>query len=425
VPSRLRLGVIADDMTGGTDAAAAMADAGLSVTQLIGPPDAHVDVPADCDAVVVSLKSRTAPTQQAVSETLASARWLVAHGVQRLFLKICSTFDSTADGNIGPAADALRSVLGVGVVPVTPANPQQGRTVNQGHLFVGHDLLENSSMRDHPLTPMRKSDVVALLQHQTASAVSLVSLADVQAGSAVLRDRLKELGASGVAYAVVDAVADRDLEIISRGSFEGNLWVGSASLLGALAAQVTFDDGAPPLPRTDFADEAPGATLCISGSASAATRNQVANFRKHGYSVRLDPLEAAADAGLPHRLAANLLSRLNDEPAALVYATADDDDVASARAALGPSAGDVTEAALASVAALCVAGGVRRVVVAGGETSGATLMALGVHSLRVGAPISPGVPWTLADLEPPVALALKSGNFGGPDFFVRASRAGR
>ena len=414
------LGLVADDVTGGTDAASALAECGLRVVQVVGVPEESLAVP-ECDAVVVSLKSRTAKVSSAVAESLAAARWLAHQGAEVLVLKVCSTFDSTSAGNIGPVAQALRDDLGAGLVAVCPANPENGRTVFQGHLFLGRVLLEKSPMAEHPLTPMTRSDLVVLLGEQTAGAVGLVPLEVVREGAAAIAAALSRLEQAGSAFAVVDAAGQQDLEALARGWNEARLWVGASGLVRALGGARQAGQEHVPAPRETFASEAPGATLLLAGSSSAATREQVARFLEHFPGLRLDPLRVASDAGHVAEVTSAAQDVLRDGQPVLVYATAAPEEVRRVHETLGPSASTLVEQALAEVGRACVAAGVRRLVVAGGETSGAVLRSLGVRRLRIGTAIAPGVPWTLSEnSRPPVALALKSGNFGGPDFFLAA-----
>lgn len=414
----LRLGCIADDTTGATDIASSLVGAGLRVQLVHGltpGPDADT-----ADAIVVALKSRTAPVMQAVEESLAAARWLRARGARQLVFKICSTFDSTPHGNIGPVADALRELTGASRVVVAPALPVNGRTVYQGHLFVGTDLLSDSPMRLHPLTPMTDANLVRLLQAQVGPdlAVGRLPRAVTHGGPDAVHGHLD---AQAAGYVIADAIDDFDLAALARAVHGAPLLVASSGLPACLpqAWGWTARPDAAVLPR------AGGRAAIVAGSCSAATQAQVAHFlQAGGAGLAIDPLRIGSVA----QTVADVIAWFNAQPverAALVYATASSEAVQRVQQALGVErAGLVVEDTMSSIARGLVAGGVRRLVVAGGETSGAVLRALGVASLRIGGPIDPGVPWCHGVAEGcggvGVHLALKSGNFGGTDFFDRA-----
>jgi uncharacterized protein YgbK (DUF1537 family) len=417
------LGVIADDFTGATDVASMLVRAGMRTVQVIGVPGDAVPVPA-ADAVVVALKSRTEPADEAVAASLAALRWLRAAGTPRFYFKYCSTFDSTPRGNIGPVAEALMAELGTDFAIACPAFPENGRTVFRGHLFVGDVLLSDSGMREHPLTPMTDANLVRVLQAQCAGRVGLVRYDTVAAGSAAVRTRIDALRAEGVRLAIVDAIANADLLALGPVLADAPLvTAGSGIALGlppayAQRGWLVPDAGADRLERVG------GAAAAVSGSCSLATQAQVARWRADGRpALRIDPLALAA--GEPVVDAAIAWARTHlPADAVLVYATADAADVRAAQQALGArEAGARVEQALAAIAAALVGFcGVRRLVVAGGETAGAVVQALGVQQLRIGAPIDPGVPWTQAEGRA-LLLALKSGNFGAEDFFAKALAA--
>ena len=413
----LVLGCIADDFTGATDLANNLVKAGMRVVQTIGVPDV-LDAPvADVDAVVVALKSRTAPVAEAVAQSLAAARWLQAQGATQLYFKVCSTFDSTPRGNIGPVAEALMGLSGARFVPVTPAFPEVGRTVFKGHLFVGDLLLSDSPMRHHPLTPMTDANLVRVLQAQLArEQVGLIEHAVVARGAAAITQRIEALIAAGQRLAIVDAVDDAALHQLARACAGLPLVVAGSGLAIGLPANWGIT------PRVEAAALPPpiGAAAIVSGSCSAASNAQVADFiAAGGAAFAVDALRVAAG----HDVATEALDwaapRLGDAPV-LVYATAAPDTVREVQDRLGAEqAGALVERTLAAIAAGLVTRGVRRLVVAGGETSGACVQALGVRQLRIGPQIAPGVPWCHA-AEPGLHLALKSGNFGQVDFFRRA-----
>ena len=420
----LLLGCIADDLTGATDLGINLSREGLSVIQVNGVPGPALDVPV-ADAVVVALKSRTIATADAVAQSLAALAWLHGRGAERIYFKYCSTFDSTPRGNIGPVTEALRTVLGVAPgalpTPATPAYPRNGRTVYLGHLFVGDVLLSDSGMRKHPLTPMTDANLVRVLAAQTTGRVGLVPYADVDAGAAAVRARLDVLAAEGFTHAIVDATRDEHLVAAGRACLDLPLTTGGAGLaLGlarALRDRAHAGGGAwtTPSPR--------GPVAWLSGSCSEATLAQLAAVRDTVPSFRLDPLLLAADPDLAPRIAALAVSALGEKPV-LVYATAAPGAVAEAQRVLGVErAATLVEDAFRRIARALADAGVRAFVVAGGETSGAVVDTLGARALAIGPEIDPGVPWTRAVGGEPLWLALKSGNFGGPDFFSKATAA--
>ncbi len=414
------LGCIADDLTGATDLGVNLAREGLSVIQVNGVPAADFDVPVT-DAMVVALKSRTIPAADAVAQSLAALEWLQARGATRIYFKYCSTFDSTPRGNIGPVTDALRAALGAGVVPATPAYPRNQRTVYQGHLFVGELLLSETGMRNHPLTPMHDANLVRVLGAQTAASVGLVGAATLDAGVDAVRGRLATLAADGVAHAIVDATRDEHLTVAGAACIDLPLTTGGAGLAVGLARALRSSAG---MHAGGWSRPPDGVRAAwLSGSCSEATRRQVAAACSQVPGIRLDPLALAADPDLVGRIAAQAVAGIGATPV-LVYATAEPESVAAAQAALGAErAATVVEDAFRVIARALAAAGVDAFVVAGGETSGAVVEALGVNALAIGPEIDPGVPWTRAVGGPPRWMALKSGNFGSEDFFARATAA--
>jgi uncharacterized protein YgbK (DUF1537 family) len=419
------LGAIADDFTGATDLANTLVRRGMRAVQLIDVPAAGAVVP-DAEAVVVALKSRAIPAADAIAASLAALAWLRGAGVQQILFKYCSTFDSTDKGNIGPVAEALMAVLGADFTLYCPAFPEAGRTIYKGYLFVGDVLLSESGMRDHPLTPMRDPSLVRVLQRQTSGRVGLVPQAVVARGAVAIGEAFDRLRRGGFAHAVVDAVADRDLEAIGEAAADFTLITGGSGIALGLPANfrrrgLLGDGGA-----ADRLPAVAGAAAVLSGSCSEATRAQVTHMSERAPVFTVDAVAAAA-GGVAEAAIAWARPLLGAKPV-LVSATAAPEQVAEAQRRLGRErAGRVVEETLAAVARGLVEAGVRRLVVAGGETAGAVVQALGVTGLRIGRQIDPGVPWT-ASLparpgEPVLALALKSGNFGAPDFFLRAFEA--
>ncbi len=414
------LGVIADDFTGATDIAGMLVKGGMRTLQTIGVP-AKGTLPEDVDAVVVALKTRSIPAADAVAQSLAALQALQAAGCIRFFFKYCSTFDSTDSGNIGPVGDALLDALKAKQVIYCPAFPANGRTIFFGHLFVGDVLLSDSHMRHHPLTPMTDASLVRVLQRQTTHKVGLVPLKRVQAGSSSLRGALDELAASGVRHVVVDAVADPDLGIIGEAVGDDMLVTGGSGVaLGLPAAYrrrglLAHRSGADLLPDVD------GATAILAGSCSAATLGQIEAFKGPHLALDTDAICRGEDeaskalAWAKAKLgAAPILLSASDKPEA-VKALQEKYGVETSSQAI--------ERTMATLARGLVAAGVGRLVVAGGETSGAVVGALDVGALRIGPEIDPGVPWTASTGAKPLLLALKSGNFGAPDFFTKAFSA--
>jgi 3-dehydrotetronate 4-kinase len=413
---KILLGCIADDFTGATDLANNLVRGGMRVVQTIGAPGEPLQ--ADADAVVVALKSRTIPAAEAVAQSLQALHWLQAQGAQQIYFKYCSTFDSTAQGNIGPVAEALMDELGADFTIATPAFPDNQRTVFKGYLFVGDVLLSESGMRDHPLTPMTDANLVRVLQAQSRRKVGLIDHRVVAAGAGAIARRIDELRAQGVAIAVVDAVSNDDL--LRLGPAIKNLPLVTAGSGVAIGLPVNFgiraSASASELPR------ATGLRAVISGSCSQATNRQVRAFTEAGLpAFAVDPLRLAAGDDLVGQALAWAEPLVAKGPV-LVYSTAQPQDVKAVQDRLGvDDAGAMVERALAQIARGLVRLGVGQLIVAGGETSGACVQALGVAQLQIGPQIDPGVPWCHAWVDGAgLHLALKSGNFGSDDFFTKA-----
>lgn len=408
------VGCIADDLTGATDIAATFASRGMTTQLLIGSgPWAES---GDAEAIVVALKSRTSLAAVAVADSLASMKALADRGASSFIFKYCSTFDSTSQGNIGPVAEALLAEVDQDLVTFCPSFPANGRTVVDGQLLVDGIPLDKSSMRSHPLTPMRCADVVTLLQPQVNGRVEAVGLNTVRRGPDALRARLRELAASGVRFAVVDAVVNADLETIGQATSHLPLVTGSSAV--ALGFPATSPDAG--LKGRGSWMPSPGAALVVAGSCSAATLRQVETFASRHSSYRLD---------VPNLLAGNdevagAVAWSRTQPPGkplLIYSSEIQPDRALTVPASHLGAASQIEGALAEVAAQVVAERrVRRLIVAGGETSGAVAARLGISAVEIGPLIAPGVPWTYWRGDWDVAVAFKSGNFGSDDFFERA-----
>ncbi|SIT36702.1 conserved hypothetical protein [Paraburkholderia piptadeniae] len=422
------LGCIADDFTGATDLANMLVRGGMRTVQTIGVPAA--DTRIEADALVVALKSRTIPAADAVAQSLAAFEWLRAQGCRQFFFKYCSTFDSTDKGNIGPVADALLDALHASRAdtPFTiacPAFPENGRTVYRGHLFVGDVLLNESGMEHHPLTPMTDANLVRVLQRQTQSKVGLVRCDAVAQGAEAVRASIDALKRDGVRMAIADAISDADLYTLGEACADLPLITGGSGV--ALGLPANFRR-AGLLGDTDDAGELPrveGTSAVLAGSASKATNAQVAAWRETRPAFRIDPLAAARGEPVVEQaltFAREHMNAAQPQPV-LIYATATPEEVKATQRELGVAeAGHLGERTLASIARGLHDLGVRKFVVAGGETSGAVVQALGVEMLRIGRQIDPGVPATASIGAAPLALALKSGNFGAVDFFAKALR---
>jgi uncharacterized protein YgbK (DUF1537 family) len=441
------LGVIADDLTGACDVADAIAQSGLSTIVLLGVP--QDDAPANAECVVVALKSRTIEPGDAVAVSTASAAWLLGHGAETIYQKYCSTFDSTDRGNIGPVSDALAGLVGnqpgrTAMSPLlsvgTPATPVVGRTQYLGHLFVGNQLLAESPLRHHPLTPMTDSNLVRVLGRQTSRPVGLVSLTAVRNGDSTVNGELAKHADAGVGHVLVDAISDDDLDVLARavrGSRERAplLLAGAAGFAGAIARCLAADradhpstiSGSGSHPDSPLPRVSQGKRLILSGSASARSREQSATY--DGPVLSFDPIAVARGEVGTDELVAELaaLADLSNRPVLVSpvgAADADGERLRAVQAALGTDeSAAVVEETLSALASRAVGElGVRSVIVAGGETSGAVATALGVRSLRLGRSAARGVPWMVAETAHgfPVALLLKSGNFGEADLFTTA-----
>jgi 3-dehydrotetronate 4-kinase len=425
----IRLGCIADDFTGATDLANNLVRAGMRVVQTNGVPSAPLA--ADVDAVVVALKSRTIAPADAVAQSLQALRWLQAAGATQIYFKYCSTFDSwygangnAQRGNIGPVTEALMEALGTDFTIATPAFPDNGRTVFKGHLFVGDVLLSESSMKHHPLTPMQDANLVTVLQAQCQRKVGLINYRVVAAGTAAIQARVNELRTLGVGIAIVDAVSNGDL--MRLGLALADLPLVTAGSGVAIGLPQNF--GIQASLQSAVLPKAQGLQAVVSGSCSQATNAQVAAWQAAGLPHRGLDMAAVLGSDAQHSAAVHGLlawaQPLLAQGPVLVYSTADAQAVKAAQSALGAEATSArVEQALSSIAKGLVALGVQQLVVAGGETSGACVQALGVQQMQIGGQIDPGVPWCYAHagaVGKDLHLALKSGNFGAADFFSNA-----
>lgn len=417
------LGCIADDFTGATDLANMLVRGGMRTVQTIGVPSGAAGTEIEADALVVALKSRTIAADEAVAQSLEALEWLRAQGCTQFLFKYCSTFDSTEKGNIGPVADALLDALNDDFTIACPAFPENGRTIYRGNLFVGDVLLNESGMENHPLTPMTDPNLVRVLQRQTKSKVGLIRYDAIAKGADTVREKIAALRAEGVRLAIADAVSDADLYVLGEACSDLKLITGGSGI--ALGLPKNFGQLADAAHASDL-PKIEGKSVVLAGSASKATNAQVAEWLASKPGFRIDPMALSRGEPVVDQAIA-FAEQHGDEPV-LIYATSSPDEVKAVQKELGvEKAGHLVEAALASIARGLRELGCAKFVVAGGETSGAVVQALDVRSLRIGPQIDPGVPATqsigASKQEAPLALALKSGNFGTVDFFEKALKA--
>ena len=418
-----RLGCIADDYTGASDLANTLTKCGLRTVQTIGIPADSFSLP-DVSVVVVSLKIRSIAAAEAVAQARAADAWLRKRGASHVMYKICSTFDSTDEGNIGPVLDALRADAGEAIAVVTPAFPETARTVYQGNLFVGAVPLNESPLKDHPLNPMRDANLVRVLARQSRSKVGLVDLKTVVAGAAAIRARLADLAKEGNGAAIADAVFERDLEALGVAALERSVSIGASGLglglargliaSGAVASTATETMGAP----------VGGRVACLAGSCSQATLTQIERAEQAMPVLRLDP-DGLVDRPQEVQRALAWAGEHLDRGPILLASSAAPDRVAAVQARHGRAeTGHAIEQAMATIASGLLDRGARRLVIAGGETAGAVVDRLAIPAFLVGPEIAAGVPVlrTIGAKPAEMVLALKSGNFGGPDFFMDALR---
>jgi 3-dehydrotetronate 4-kinase len=411
----IKLGCIADDFTGATDLANNLVRSGMKTVQIIDTPSS--DSPLDADAVVIALKSRTNPRNDAIAESLAALAWLQRQGATQIYFKYCSTFDSTPEGNIGPVTEALMQALKTDFTIATPAFPDNKRTVFKGYLFVGDTLLNESGMQNHPLTPMTDANLVRVMQAQCRSKVGLIDHTVIAKGTDAIINKMAALKAEGIQIAIVDATSNQDI-LAMGAAFKGlplltagsGVAIGLASNFGLCASA---DASALPAPK--------GCQAIISGSCSIATNAQVKDFiGRGGAAFAVDPLKLS----LPDQVVKDALEWAKKQFSQsanpiLIYSTGEPEAVKTVQSKLGvANAGALVENTLAAICRGLIALGVRQLIVAGGETSGACVKALGIKVLRIGSQIDPGVPWCYADND--IHLALKSGNFGTQDFFTKS-----
>jgi len=422
--NRITLGCIGDDYTGSSDLANALTRAGLRTIQTIGVPADDLDLPP-ADAVVVALKSRSIPAHEAVAMALPARAWLKARGARHILFKVCSTFDSTHQGNIGPVMDALRDAeTDPGVVLVNCAFPENKRTIYFGNLFVGDVPLNESPLKDHPLNPMHDANLMRVLGRQSRSKIGLAPLSVVDRGEGAIAAHLQTLRAKGFGAAIIDSVFDRDLGPLGRAALATPLSVGASGLGIGLARALVEQGVVTPAADKDWAGAAVGGPIAaLSGSCSSATLAQVEQAQGWARVLRLDAQALAAGPEEAQRALDWAVARLKDGPV-LIASSAPPDQVQALQARFGRDAGGrAIEHGMSVIAEGLVKAGVRRLIVAGGETSGAVVDQLGLKAFSIGPEIAPGVPVlrTVGGQGPDMVLALKSGNFGGADFFADAA----
>jgi len=415
------LGCIADDFTGATDLASTLVRQGMRAVQVIGVPTGPLP---EADAVIIALKSRTIPAGEAITQSLAACEALLAAGARQILFKYCSTFDSTEQGNIGPVAEALLKRLDGGFAIACPAFPTNGRTIFQGHLFVGHALLNESGMENHPLTPMRDANLVRVLGRQSEGSVGLIPFTVVERGAPAIRDEVTRLRDANRRFAIADAITDAHLMALGEACASHALITGGSGIAMGLPENFRRAGMLPAREDAGALPEVGGLCAVLAGSCSRATLGQIGLARDHVPTLELDALATPDASALARQARDWMAGKLDATRPVVIAASGTPERVAALQAKLGrEAAGALVEAAMAEIAADLVSAGVRRLVIAGGETSGAVVQRLGVHSLRIGAEIDPGVPWTHAtpDAAPEgMLLALKSGNFGARDFFLKA-----
>ncbi len=414
------IGAVADDITGATDLCLMLSRAGLRTVQYIGVPLAGAHLGA-ADAVVVALKSRSIPAADAVAMSCDAARALLDAGAGQLLFKYCSTFDSTDQGNIGPVAEALMALTGTDFTIACPSFPAAGRTVYKGHLFVGSQLLSDSPLKDHPLNPMTDANLVRVLGRQTSVEIGLIDFTTIAQGPDALRNAFDAEKAAGRRIVVLDTLADADLQVIGAACADMPLVTGGSGIALGLA-QNFFKAGKVSPPRAEARMRAPaGRTVILAGSCSVATRGQITAARNAGVpAIALDVEAIAMGTQTAAGIADWALWQEGGAPV-LIYSSADPDVLAHIHATLGRhQSGALVETTLADVARRLKNRGFTRFIVAGGETSGAVVAALDVVMLEIGPEIDPGVPWTRSIDGADLVLALKSGNFGKEDFFLKA-----
>lgn len=411
------LGVIADDFTGATDIAGFLVENGMRTVQLNGIPKKNIHV--DADAVVISLKSRSCPAEQAINQSLEALRWLQVQGCQQFYFKYCSTFDSTAQGNIGPVTDALLAELNETFTIVCPALPVNGRTVFNGYLFVLGELLNESGMRHHPVTPMTDSSLVRLMNNQSQGECGLVNYQVIEQGVDAVVARFAQLQEEGKRYAVVDAINSTHLITLGQAVKSLKLITGGSGLAAGIAqnwANKLADQSE--AQSAGLPTKAPGVVL--SGSCSVMTNQQVARYQSVAPHFAVDVEACLRDKNYVQQAFIWVTAQLDSQYAPMVYATADPDKLKAIQTQYGAAtSSEAVEQFFSQLAHQLQEFGIKNFIVAGGETSGIVTQSLGVTGFHIGPQIAPGVPW-VQSIDGSLSLALKSGNFGDERFFEKA-----
>jgi uncharacterized protein YgbK (DUF1537 family) len=407
------LGCIGDDFTGSSDLAKTLSKQGMKTVQYTGVP--YEPAAEDVEAGVVALKSRSIDPDEAVRQSLLALAWLKEQGCEQIFFKYCSTFDSTSQGNIGPVIDALAQALEAHKVIVCPAFPGTGRSIYQGHLFVKDVLLNESGMQNHPLTPMTDPDIRRWLAKQTRNKVGHVAADSVLSGAQKIKDALQTQHDSGKRLIVVDALTDADLLEIGIAAEDLPLITGGSGVALGLPANFS-KKGKIAVKQASWHGES-GKCVVLSGSCSNATRAQVALHSETNPFFEIDAsqvINGQLDASTVVQWA------LNTQGIPLIFSSADPDAVTKIQERFGrEQSAAALEDFFAELARQFVQSGVTKILTAGVETSGAVVEGLKLSTLEIGPQIDPGVPALRAGES--LVIALKSGNFGAPDYFVKAA----
>ena len=414
----LELGIIADDFTGATDIANTLAKERINTVQIIGVPDTNTTID-NAKAVVVALKSRSIPPNEAVQQSLDTLNWFKLHEVKQIIFKYCSTFDSTKHGNIGPVADVLIDALNSQIAIICPAFPENNRTIYMGHLFVGTELLSESPLKDHPLNPMRDSNLIRLMESQSKYKAGLIQLNEVRNGPQSIKRSINKLSKEGFRYAVADSITNDDL--IALGSAVSNhpLVTGSSGIGFGISRDLQ-----PKISKTNVksvkVSNISGKSIILAGSCSKTTRSQLARVIDLWPSIKLDVAKIVKNKKTKFELIEWARNQPTDQPVVIFSSSSKKEILELQRDFEIRNVGKLIEKIFADIAESLVKSGFRKLIVAGGETSGAVVSALNIKKLRIGQEISPGIPWTETYSDPKLALALKSGNFGDQDFFIKA-----
>lgn len=413
----MQLGVIADDFTGATDIAGFLVENGVRTIQLNGIPETKLEL--DTDAIVISLKSRSCPVRQAVSDSLSALQWLQEQGARQFYFKYCSTFDSTDKGNIGPVTDALLDALNEKFTIICPALPVNGRTVFNGHLFVMEELLSESGMRHHPVTPMTNSNLMQLMDAQSKGETGLVDYQVIEQGCEKILQKFEELKAQGKRYAVVDTFRAGHLDELGKAAGTLKLLTGGSGLAAGLAKHaIRTQPDQNDARQSGYPFRAP--CVIFSGSCSEMTNKQVNTYKSQAPHFELSVEKCINQKNYSDEVCGWVADNLDSKYAPMVYATTDSSRLKTIQKQYGPeSSSHAIEQLFSQLAGKLQAIGVRNFIVAGGETSGVVVQSLNVDGFHIGPQIAPGVPW-VKTLNGELSLALKSGNFGDASFFTTA-----